>query len=318
MFKQLAALVLSSLVFSGCLSPKVTSKATPPLEQDTFRVVTYNISNNPDNESEVKDITTIFNGIAELKLQDVSTRPHIIALQETDSASSLSVTDNLSVMFDEHGASYQQVVSASVGGDRSALIYDESSFVFISSEELTDSALTRPVLKVKLKPIGSNEFIYFYVIHLKSGSTNDIKSIRQAEAHIILDDANNTNDGGKVFLGDLNICCASEPAWSELLKVAFDPIDSSGEWRDNPNYKDIHTQNPKESMDDRFDFQLISQELMDGGGIDWVEGSYSALGNNGTHNINGSIETGNGGSRSLIGALMRASDHLPVIADYRY
>lgn len=69
-------------------------------------------------------------------------------------------------------------------------------------------------------------------------------------------------------------------------------------------------------MDDRFDFQLISVELTDGNGIDYVAGSFRVFGNNGSHTLNSGITTGTGASTNVLNALANATDHLPVVADF--
>ena len=53
-----------------------------------------------------------------------------------------------------------------------------------------------------------------------------------------------------------------------------------------------------------------------GAWIDYIDGSYRAFGNNGTHTLNGSITTGTGADPQVLAALAEASDHLPVVADY--
>src|SRR4029079_3979821 len=88
-------------------------------------------------------------------------------------------------------------------------------------------------------------------------------------------------------------------------------------WHDNSAYKSIHTQDPGASMDDRFDFQLVSGEMMDGEGMSIIPGSYHPFGNNGTHTFNGQITTGTGASATVLAALRDSSDHLPVVADYQ-
>ena len=70
-------------------------------------------------------------------------------------------------------------------------------------------------------------------------------------------------------------------------------------------------------MDDRFDLQLVSGELLDGAGLDYVAGSFQVFGNDGTHTIGAAIDTGTGADPAVLEALMIASDHLPVVADYR-
>ena len=64
-------------------------------------------------------------------------------------------------------------------------------------------------------------------------------------------------------------------------------------------------------MDDRFDLQLVSGELLDGIGLDYVAGSYQVFGNNGTHMLGAAI----GADPAVLEALMLASDHLPVVAN---
>lgn len=42
----------------------------------------------------------------------------------------------------------------------------------------------------------------------------------------------------------------------------------------------------------------------------------AAYGNNGTHDLNGSMTTGTGASPDVLSALSEASDHLPIVADF--
>ena len=306
-------LLSSTFLLSACIEDITAS--TPVLTK-TFRVVTYNVANNPDNESEDNNIKTIFTAIKSINIEDINTKPSIIALQETDSTSVIRFVSLINQLYSVQ--SYEYIQSTSVGGDRTALIYDTSTFVLESYTELTNPELTRPVLRGKLKPINGKEYLYFYVIHLKSGSSSSAEDIRKVEAEIIVSDASLLADGNKIFLGDFNLTGASEGAWLEFMRVAFDPINSIGEWRDSPSFIEIHTQDPGASMNDRFDFQLISATLLDNTGIDYVEGSYTTLGNNGSHVLKSTLNTGNGATPDIMNALMSSSDHLPVIADYSY
>ena len=71
-------------------------------------------------------------------------------------------------------------------------------------------------------------------------------------------------------------------------------------------------------MDDRFDFQLVTGELMDDEGLSYISNSYRAFGNDGTHFCcNSPITTGTGASPTVLTALTTASDHIPVVADYQ-
>jgi hypothetical protein len=133
-----------------------------------------------------------------------------------------------------------------------------------------------------------------------------------------------------ILTGDLNIQSSNEPSYQSLLAPGdgqvFDPINAPGTWHDNVNYRSVHTQAPSADsmpgligggMDDRFDFQLVTGEFLDGDGMDYISGSYRAFGNNGTHLLGGDISSGTGASPAVLSALMTASDHLPVVADYQ-
>ena len=59
-------------------------------------------------------------------------------------------------------------------------------------------------------------------------------------------------------------------------------------------------------MSDRFDLQLVSGELLDGMGLDYVSGSYHVFGNNGTHTLGAAIDTGTGAASAVLAARMSA------------
>ena len=78
-------------------------------------------------------------------------------------------------------------------------------------------------------------------------------------------------------------------------------------------------------MDDRFDFQLVSGELLDSEGLSYIPGTYHTFGNNGS-TYDGAVNVDNSISFSgitsfsktqVLNALESASDHLPVVADYQ-
>ena len=136
--------------------------------------------------------------------------------------------------------------------------------------------------------------------------------------------------------GDFNIYSnnsSSEPAFDMLTSNSddndgqmFDPINRIGHWHNNSSYSDVHTQSPRTSsfggganggMDDRFDWLFVSQSILDQDSpMQYVEGSYCAVGNDGNH-FNDAINDGNNNSVSeeIANALHDASDHLPVYMD---
>ncbi len=70
-------------------------------------------------------------------------------------------------------------------------------------------------------------------------------------------------------------------------------------------------------MDDRFDLMLVSNSLLQPGGMDIVVDSHTAFGNDGNH-FNQAINNGTNSAvaDSVAKALHAAADHLPVFADF--
>jgi hypothetical protein len=79
-------------------------------------------------------------------------------------------------------------------------------------------------------------------------------------------------------------------------------------------------------MDDRFDFQLVTGEFLDGEGLSYIPNSYRAFGNSGTTynmDINNASNTypfdgvTTYSRTQVLNALRSATDHVPVVADYQ-
>ncbi len=203
----------------------------------------------------------------------------------------------------------------------------------------------RATLRYQLRPVGygASADFYAYNSHYKSdtGTTNNNR--RLAEGQSIRSNSDGLGDGiHAIYAGDYNIQTSSGTMYQHLLSSgngqAFDPINTPGSWSSNQfitiqgfpepvDIRHVHTQSPVNSgslgltgggVDDRFDFQLTTGEFLDGEGLSYISGSYHAFGNNGTHTCcNSNINTGTGATPAVLAALMTASDHLPVVADYQ-
>ena len=176
---------------------------------------------------------------------------------------------------------------------------------------------------------------YIYSSHLKAspGALNEQERLVGVVA--IRADADSLPEGTQIiFAGDMNFHDNGEPGYLEFLSPgagqAFDPL-GTGPWADSADAIK-HTQSPRVvqacgliggGLDDRFDFQLLTAEMMDGNGIDLMLGTYRAFGNDGQH-FDIAINDGDNfyypadipRSHALAVALRNASDHLPVVADY--
>lgn len=179
---------------------------------------------------------------------------------------------------------------------------------------------------------GDNPIIHCAVAHLKAGSYPENEQSRTFETNKLMTYLNNSGaDGNYTFSGDFNVYSASEQAFQNLMNYAnptirfYDPINKIN-WSSSSYYADVHTQSTHTAgncfsgggLDDRFDFILVSNEILDGSqSVKYVNGSYRAVGQDGQHFNNSLISSPQNSSvpPDVLNALYNMSDHLPVIAD---
>ena len=219
-----------------------------------------------------------------------------------------------------------------------ALYYKSNTFTFVGTNVVytAQSSGTRDVIEwVMLHNLSGVEF-NVYGVHLKASSGSSNANQRLQETTILRNHLNNLAPNFFIVGGDFNIYSnnsSSEPAFDMLTSSSddndgqmFDPINRIGHWHNNSSYSDVHTQSPRTSsfggganggMDDRFDWLFVSQSILDQDSpMQYVEGTYWAVGNDGNH-FNDAINDGNNNSVSeeIADALHDASDHLPVYMD---
>lgn len=173
------------------------------------------------------------------------------------------------------------------------------------------------------------------LVHFKSSQGSDNENLRAQQAADIRIYANNRHPSNNFILqGDLNLYSSDEPAWQNLRadgQAQFvDFINREGDWSNNVNFADVHTQSPRTAsfdlgvtggMDDRFDFILGTRFVRDGNyGLQYIDGSYHTPGNDGEH-YNTSIlanPQNTSAPDSVIQALHDLADHLPVMAAFEF
>ncbi|MEI6636583.1 MAG: hypothetical protein WCO99_08455, partial [Planctomycetota bacterium] len=251
------------------------------------------------------------------------------------------------------GTSYLRstVDAGSTGSGRPIAIYNSSSVSLIGEKKIGSTSGTasqpRQTMRYQFRPVGYDTTADFYVYasHYKASTGAANEAERNVEARAIRADADAIGQGASIiYAGDFNLYSSSESGFQTLTGTgngqAFDPISRVGSWSGSSTYKDVHTQSPATTeafggqvlggVDDRFDFQLITGEVRDGGGFDYVSGSYWAFGNTGTHLINQAISTGSAATlaarlpgyttsqaQTVLTNLTKVTDHLPVVADYQ-
>lgn len=298
-----------------------------------LRLASWNTLNGPNDPTQDADFATILQAIGSETIQGNTTRVSLLALQETDTpGAGLNSIGRIEAILEGlyPGSDYgTAVTSLDGGGDATGFVYDTSTLSLMETFEIT-AGLTHNTLRGKFRLVGTTGVSDFFVYstHLKAGTTAADETQRATEVALLRANADALGEGASVIMaGDLNLKGSSEQAYVNFLAAGAgqlqDPINTPGNWNDNAAFRSVHTQNPQDpalgggGMDDRFDFQLLTGEFFDGFGVDYVQGSYHAFGNNGTHALNGSITTGTGAAPAVLQALAVASDHLPVVADYQ-
>ena len=303
---------VSNVVRSWSLLFVLVAWNTGPIAQGAkLRVAGWNTFNRPNNAEQQTLFSTVLQALGEETVAGVAQRIDVLAVSETDTGSAQSLADLMNELYGV--SSYAVTTSSSVGGDRTGIVFDTSSVHLVGSKELV-TGLTHPIVRAQFQPVDANNDTDFFVysIHLKSGSA---ATTRASEAGIIRSDADALGDGENVvYVGDFNMFGSSEGAWASMGDIgdgqAFDVAESPGEWRDNVAFASLYTQNPGAAMDDRFDLMFVTEEMLDGTGIDYIADSYRVFGNNGTHTLNSTVDTGTGAASNVLKALASASDHL--------
>jgi hypothetical protein len=183
-----------------------------------------------------------------------------------------------------------------------------------------------------------------YSSHMKAGTGTDDRDRRTLEAQAIRDDATLLPaDWHFLLAGDFNIRSSSEEAYQVLVGLGgagagrfFDPIKQPGDWNNESLFRFVHTQDPSGlgGMDDRYDQILVSANLIDGGGVDYVGNadipystsawddpnhSYRNWGNDGSSfnsqlRVSGNTMVGPDIAQALIDVAV-GGGHLPVFLD---
>ena len=291
----------------------------------TITVANWNMANGPALSTD-SNLSTIlgYMGSSGRKFD-------VLAMVETDTGSAPQTATAVSTVF---GGTYAAVTAtADGGGDRTGFTYNTATLQLLDTVQV-DGGLTHPSLRGHFRPVGTTgaDDFYMYAVHLHSGDTSAIRADRLTEAETLRADISTLSGANVILGGDFNWSGSDEITPGTISSVsgayrAFaatgagqttDIINQVGAWRDNAAYKGLDTEDPGAAMNDRFDMQLASPNLLDGTGLNYDSGSYSIIGNNGTNTLGGPITTGTGAPANVLTALADFSDHLPVVANYSF
>lgn len=310
--------------------------ATIAQAQTTINVMSYNTLNYPNGEIE--------NRVDTLKVITDYVQPDLLLLQELKTETGLNTI--LSECFGEDEDVFassiwvpQQSNQNSSWPLQQALIYNTT--LFGMADEGLKTSVTRDLNTFKLyfkDPAhlqGDTTFLYVFVTHLKSSQGTENEQTRLSMMETFTTYFNTLpSDALAIFGGDFNVYTSTEPAYQLIISDVNnlnweDPIDAPGNWHSSSYpFKQILTQSTREQtifgdgagggMDDRFDFVMASEQLMNPAStIHYAMNSYEALGNTGDC-YNQTIldcDENNPIPYSVLSALYYMSDHLPVILE---
>ena len=319
-----------------------------------LRIVNYNVNNSdPAAFGPRTGMDAVFRGMNASAKGGFARAIDVLILGEAESVATTGTAYAALLNTVTAGTSYQRstVDAGSTGSGRPIAIYNSSSVSLIAEKKIgsTSGAASQPrqTMRYQFRPVGygTTADFYVYASHYKASTGGANEAERNVEARAIRADADAIGQGASIiYAGDLNFYTSSESGFQTLTGTgngqAFDPISRVGSWSGSTTYKDVHTQSPATTgvfngqvtggMDDRFDFQLITDEVRDGGGFDYIAGSYWAFGNTATHAINQAISTGSAATlaaripgytttqaQTVLTSLTQVTDHLPVLADYQ-
>ena len=306
-----------------------------------LRIVSYNTLDNPRNATDDGYFNTIFDAISTKDTNGIAKRVDVMTVQEQTTFSGTSTAERMADLLNTlHGVTSYEADLTGTGGDLVGIVYDSST---VSLEENVNVfTTTRLTYRAKFQPIGytsSDAAFYVYSSHFKAGSSASDISTRETEGLILKNNANALPQGTNIiYTGDFNFGDSLEIGYLRLLTSGngqgFDPIDLSS-WPGALQAEHM-TQSTRTvafgggasgGMDDRFDLQIMTGELLDGEGVSYLgptstglgalSHSYQAFGNDGT-SWNQDIKTpttGRSQPASVLDALHEFSDHLPVVAD---
>lgn len=315
--------------------------------QDTIKVMHYNLlyyGKNIYDCSSVNNAVDAKNGYLRTIIKHI--KPDIFTVNELDGEDSYPVTDDASYLLNNalnvDGVTYYCRTSFPKTFLANTLFYNSQKLKLKKHTPLSFAVSTSKVFNIytlyynapDLAITNDTVFITCIVAHLKAGSyASDILE-RSTEIGIVMDYIKSKGIAGNyLFMGDLNLYTSSEQAFQKLINPSeelykfYDPANQIGDWNNNSAFRFVHTQSTHVSgdcfssggMDDRFDFILASESIMNGTQkVQYVTNTYKAIGQDGS-SYNGSLNISSNTSvpSNVAQALYSMSDHLPVYLELR-
>ncbi len=286
--------------------------------QDTVKIATYNLLRYGSNTNRNLDFKKVIDYI----------KADLYITQELTNNS--GVTNFLNNVLNKDANKF---LSAKFYDDTDidqALFYDKNKFEILSTSKIEGDP--RNIVAYRLKHIQSEKIFFVFNLHMKAQKGSSYEQRRYNQVEQLINYTKQMNeDHFYVAAGDFNIYSTNEPAYQKFFETTStgygkfnDLVKVEGTYR-NSEYAIYHTQSPRTSqfgggasggMDDRFDYILFSDSLMDSNNTFVIKDSYEVIGNDGNHyDMAINVSPNSAVSQELADALHDASDHLPVSVD---
>lgn len=316
--------------------------------QDTLRVMQYNILNYRNTTQQCNGTTNnSSNKEANISKIIAATLPDVLVINEmgADFRNPIFLLDNA---LNKDGrtfyepAAYSNLTSSSLVN---MLYYNKNKLALQSQTAISNGTDQRQLIRQadvyrlyhKASVRGRDTlFLHVIAVHLKAGNTTADEQERARQTDAIMDYVKKfiPDNENVVVAGDFNVQSGFVTSYSNLVareeaSVRFyDPKDARGNWNENASFANLHTQSTRTTatsggcfsgggMDDRLDFILCNQRLMQGSRrMTCLSQTYKAIGQDGQR-FNQDINTGRNFavSTEIANALYEVSDHLPVYVE---
>jgi len=258
---------------------------------DYLKVMYYNTLNYPDGGDPNREDN--------FRIVNTYVQADIILINELTSEAGANTLLNFAL--NVYGTSHYQRANFTNGPDTENMLFYNSDKLVLYSQWYIPTTLrhiNEYVLYYKsddLSAGGDTIFFHFYSAHLKAFPEDSIQ--RLSEVNDYISRISSLINAENIFFGgDMNFYTNAEPAYQALINDGNYPLNDplpAANWHTNYSYRFYHTQSTRTAsfgggstggMDDRFDFILFSDDVLNGtNGVEYLNGTCEAFGNDGLH-----------------------------------
>ncbi|MBN8597311.1 MAG: endonuclease/exonuclease/phosphatase family protein [Planctomycetes bacterium] len=310
-----------------------------------IRVVTYNVQSSglgivPPNPG----FDTVMQAIGNHHLAGNAQPIDVLSLQELDgtqftpgnSATLPYIVSQLNAIYGPNvyaADTTKNPTTGGTGGGPNGLVYNTATIQMIQAKVVgtaSGSGAPRAPMRYQLRPVGygPQADFYIYVSHYKASSDATSKNRRNVESTTIRADADALGPNAHIiYSGDFNFTSGrSETAYQTLIAAgngkANDPANPTNTWTNSTGFRSLMT-HASNATDIRFDFQFVTNAMLNQYGVQLVPNTYTVFGNNGSTSFGSSVYSQFSSALpdlanrlQVLQLLTTVSDHLPVVADY--